>query len=190
MRLRRLLCVASVLVSLASSRAAELGTAARPVLTIWPSGGPIAVDGKLEAAWRHTMRRNLVLCADGSGPKAPTHVYVARDAEALYVAWRCIEPQVDKLRVEGAKRDDRVWEGDCVELFVAPEARLPMLNAVSVPAGVEDARIRALLLSDYGIEIGAGLGPLAGKIWRVGLMGQTARMENVDLLVNALRSIL
>ena len=101
--------------------AAAMATAQRPVLAVWPVAGPVAIDGRLEPAWRQTMRHPLVLCADGSAPKAATHVYVARDAEALYVAWRCVEPQADKLRVEGAKRDDRVWAGDCVELFVSPE---------------------------------------------------------------------
>jgi hypothetical protein len=48
-------------------------------------------------------------------------VFVTRDEQALYVAWRCVEPLINKLRVDGAKRDDQVWTGDCVELFVTPE---------------------------------------------------------------------
>ena len=62
-----------------------------------------------------------------------------------------------------------------LELFVDPAHRLPMLNAVTVPDGVDEAAIRQRLLADHAIEIGAGLGPLAGKIWRIGLMGHTAR---------------
>ncbi|MBD3243801.1 MAG: aminotransferase class V-fold PLP-dependent enzyme [Chitinivibrionales bacterium] len=77
-----------------------------------------------------------------------------------------------------------------LEMLVAPEHRLPMLNAVKVPAGVDEARVRTELLSDYRIEIGAGLGPLAGKIWRIGLMGHTARPESVERVVGALREIL
>jgi alanine-glyoxylate transaminase/serine-glyoxylate transaminase/serine-pyruvate transaminase len=74
-----------------------------------------------------------------------------------------------------------------IELLVAPDHRLPMLNAVKVPAGVDEAAARSKLLNDYQIEIGAGLGPLAGKIWRVGLMGHTARPENVDRFLKALK---
>ncbi len=75
-------------------------------------------------------------------------------------------------------------------LLVAPESRLPMLNAVNCPDGVDEAKIRSRLLGEHRIEIGAGLGPLAGKIWRVGLMGHTARRENVDRLINALKTVL
>ena len=73
-----------------------------------------------------------------------------------------------------------------LSMAVAPECRLPMLNAVSCPEGVNEAAVRAKLLAD-GIEIGAGLGPLAGKIWRIGLMGHTARKENIDILLAALK---
>jgi alanine-glyoxylate transaminase / serine-glyoxylate transaminase / serine-pyruvate transaminase len=73
-----------------------------------------------------------------------------------------------------------------LDLFVEPAARLPMLNAVTIPEGVDDASVRGALLSNHAIEIGGGLGPLAGKIWRVGLMGHSARRENVDKLVSAL----
>ena len=74
-----------------------------------------------------------------------------------------------------------------LKLFVDPSYRLPMLNAVTVPAGTDEAAVRKTLLERDGIEIGAGLGPLAGKIWRVGLMGHTARPENVDRVVDALK---
>ncbi len=77
-----------------------------------------------------------------------------------------------------------------LEMLVAPECRLPMLNAVKVPTGVDEAAIRQRLLQEQAIEIGAGLGPLAGKIWRVGLMGHAARDENVERLVTALRTLL
>jgi alanine-glyoxylate transaminase/serine-glyoxylate transaminase/serine-pyruvate transaminase len=61
---------------------------------------------------------------------------------------------------------------------------------VNVPEGVDEAAVRSALLREYKIEIGAGLGPLAGKIWRVGLMGHTARPENVTRLLGALKTIL
>lgn len=77
-----------------------------------------------------------------------------------------------------------------LKLFVEPGYRLPMLNAVTVPDGVDEAAVRKQLLEQDGIEIGAGLGPLAGKIWRIGLMGHTARSENVDKVLGALRRAL
>jgi alanine-glyoxylate transaminase/serine-glyoxylate transaminase/serine-pyruvate transaminase len=75
-------------------------------------------------------------------------------------------------------------------LLVDYPARLPMLNAVKIPQGVDDAAGRIALRSEHKIEIGAGLGPLAGKIWRIGVMGHTAREENVDRLLAALRHLL
>ncbi len=75
--------------------------------------------------------------------------------------------------------------------FVVPEAeRLPQLNAVALPAGVDDAAARARLLREFNLEIGAGLGVLAGKVWRIGLMGASARRENVAACVQALKAVL
>jgi alanine-glyoxylate transaminase/serine-glyoxylate transaminase/serine-pyruvate transaminase len=75
--------------------------------------------------------------------------------------------------------------------FVVPEAeRLPQLNAISVPEGVDEAAVRSLLLSDYQLEIGAGLGAMAGKVWRIGLMGHASNPRNVLLCLNALDDVL
>ncbi|WP_410499512.1 pyridoxal-phosphate-dependent aminotransferase family protein [Chitinibacter sp. S2-10] len=75
--------------------------------------------------------------------------------------------------------------------FVVDAAhRLPQLNAIHIPDGVDDAAIRARLLNDYSLEIGAGLGALAGKAWRIGLMGYGARRENIALLLKALSDVL
>jgi len=75
-------------------------------------------------------------------------------------------------------------------LLVEESARLPMLNAVTVPQGVDEAALRSRLLREFNIEVGAGLGPLAGKIIRIGLMGHTARPDNVDCLLSALKQCL
>ena len=75
--------------------------------------------------------------------------------------------------------------------FVVPEAeRLPQLNAVSVPEGVDEAAVRKTLLEDYNLEIGAGLGAMAGKIWRVGLMGFASNKTNVLFCLGALDAVL
>ena len=77
-----------------------------------------------------------------------------------------------------------------LEMLVAPEHRLWTLNAVRVPEGVADADVRQALLEGYGIEIGGGLGPLKGQVWRIGLMGSSSTRRNVLLLLGALESIL
>ena len=75
--------------------------------------------------------------------------------------------------------------------FLVDEAyRLPMLNAVKLPTGVDDATTRSKLLNDYNIEIGGGLGDFAGKIWRIGLMGNSSSPNHVNMLLAALREIL
>lgn len=77
-----------------------------------------------------------------------------------------------------------------LSMLVAPESRLPMLNSVKIPEDIDEADVRSTLLNEYKIEIGAGLGPLAGKIWRIGLMGQTAKQENVLRLLSSVKTIL
>ncbi|MGK7310676.1 MAG: pyridoxal-phosphate-dependent aminotransferase family protein [Candidatus Longimicrobiales bacterium M2_2A_002] len=74
--------------------------------------------------------------------------------------------------------------------FVAEEYRLPQLNAVTVPGDVDGAAVRAALLEHFNLEIGAGLGPMAGRIWRIGLMGHSASPTNVLLCLTALDAVL
>lgn len=77
-----------------------------------------------------------------------------------------------------------------IGFLVDESARLPQLNAVFVPEGVDEAKVRTRLLTDYGLEIGAGLGNLAGRIWRIGLMGHSATSRNVLFCLGGLESIL
>lgn len=74
-----------------------------------------------------------------------------------------------------------------IEFLVDETHRLAQLNSVLVPDGVDDTHVRSTLLSKYNLEIGAGLGQLAGKTWRIGLMGSTANEQNVALLLAALK---
>jgi alanine-glyoxylate transaminase/serine-glyoxylate transaminase/serine-pyruvate transaminase len=75
--------------------------------------------------------------------------------------------------------------------FVVEEAyRLPQLNMVSIPAGIDDGQVRNRLLNEFNLEIGAGLGNLAGKVWRIGLMGCSSSQENVDYCVSSLKTVL
>ncbi|MDB9933383.1 alanine--glyoxylate aminotransferase family protein [Candidatus Thioglobus sp.] len=77
-----------------------------------------------------------------------------------------------------------------ISYLVEKSSRLPQLNSVFIPEGANDAEIRTTLLNDYNMEIGAGLGNLAGKIWRIGLMGYTSRKENIELCLSALKKTL
>ncbi len=77
-----------------------------------------------------------------------------------------------------------------LSMLVEERYRLPMLNAVCIPDGVDDKAARAALLKEHRIEIGGGLGPLAGKVWRIGLMGHSSTRENVTALLRALEKVL
>ncbi len=88
----------------------------------------------------------------------------------------------DRLKME--------LDGLGFRLFAQEGYRLPVLTSVLLPSGVEDAPIRKRLLDEYQIEVGSGLGQLKGKIWRVGLMGETCRIQNIHCLMGALKEIL
>jgi len=77
-----------------------------------------------------------------------------------------------------------------LSMLVPEKERLPMLNAIKIPEGINDLQVRRDLLNGFGIEIGAGLGPLAGKIWRVGLMGHTSTLRSVLLFLTALETVI
>ncbi len=77
-----------------------------------------------------------------------------------------------------------------IEYSVAAEISLPMLNSVLIPDGADDAAVRGQLLNEFGIEIGGGLGPMKGKTWRIGLMGETAKSTNVLVFLAALEQCL
>jgi len=77
-----------------------------------------------------------------------------------------------------------------LSMHVAPEYRLWSLNTVRIPEGVEDVKVRKQLLEDFNLEIGGGLGALAGKVWRVGLMGENSRAEAVLFFLHALERCL
>ncbi len=76
------------------------------------------------------------------------------------------------------------------EFLVAPGYRLPMLNAVKIPQGFDDVNVRSRLLNEYNIEIGAGLGDFAGKVWRIGLMGESCTKNHINMLLAALKQIM
>ena len=113
-----------------------------------------------------------------------TMVYALREALRL-VAEEGLEPRFARHR-----RHSAALLAGLSALGARPQAeeghRLPSLNCVTVPEGVDDGALRKALLSQHNIEIGGGLGPLAGKVWRIGLMGQSSRQENVLAVLGAI----
>lgn len=138
---------------------------------------------------------NLVMGYWGSGQKRAYHHTAPVNAlYGLHESLRILEEEgLENAWVRHRKMHLALKAGlEAMGLsFIVDEAhRLPQLNAVSIPEGVDDANVRGRLLNEYNLEIGAGLGALAGKVWRVGLMGHSARAENVLLCVGALEAIL
>ena len=107
---------------------------------------------------------------------------VMLEEEGLEAAWQrhAYHHQALRAGIEAMGMSFVVAEGD----------RLPQLNAVTIPAGVVDADVRKQLLADYSLEIGAGLGSLAGKVWRIGLMGFACNKKNVLFCLGALDAVL
>ena len=77
-----------------------------------------------------------------------------------------------------------------LSMAVDSEYRLPQLNVVNIPEGVDDAATRAKLLNEFNLEIGAGLGEFAGKVWRIGLMGHSAKSRNIHHCLSSLSQVL
>jgi alanine-glyoxylate transaminase/serine-glyoxylate transaminase/serine-pyruvate transaminase len=95
-----------------------------------------------------------------------------------------------KRHLENHERLRQGLETLGLELFVASGQRIPHLNAVKIPPGADDVGVRRRLLDEFGLEIGAGLGPMAGKIWRIGLMGYSSNVNNISICLSALKAVL
>jgi alanine-glyoxylate transaminase/serine-glyoxylate transaminase/serine-pyruvate transaminase len=112
----------------------------------------------------------------------------------LHEALRVILAEGLEARFERHARNARALSAGLEALglaLVAPaEERLVPLTSVRVPEAVDEAAVRARLLAEYGLEIGGGLGPLAGSVWRIGLMGESSRRRNVELVLAAITSAL
>lgn len=141
------------------------------------------------------MDLNLILSYWGGNTKrayhhtAPINSLYALHEALLILQEEGIENSWKKHKTNGEKL---VQELDKIGLkpFVTENERLPQLTSVTVPAGIDEANVRTALLNNYNIEIGAGLGELAGKVWRIGLMGYTSNEKNITLFVEALKNIL
>jgi len=141
------------------------------------------------------MDLNLVMGYwSGEGSRVYHHTAPINPLYAIHEALVMLsEEGIEQAWERHAKMHDALREGleaMGLSLIVEEKYRLPQLNTVSVPEGVDEAKVRATLLSRYNLEIGAGLGDLAGKVWRVGLMGQRATGEHVTLFLSAMEDAL
>jgi len=138
---------------------------------------------------------NLVLGYWGGGAKrAYHHTAPVNTLYGLHEALVVLQEEgIENSWARHQKNHDALRNGlEAMGLsFVVPEGeRLPQLNAVSIPDGVDEAAVRSALLNEYNLEIGAGLGAMAGKIWRIGLMGFASNQTNVLFCLGALDAVL
>lgn len=132
--------------------------------------------------WQATAKRTYHHTAPINPMYGLHEALVMLEEEGLENAWRRHRAMHERLKAGLGQLGLRYVVGET--------ARLPQLNAVHLPEGADDAAIRARLLTEFGLEIGAGLGDMAGRIWRIGLMGYSARQSNVDTCLQALHACL
>ena len=141
------------------------------------------------------MDLNLVMAYWGSGTQRAYHH--TAPINALYAFHESLvvlhEEGLENSWARHAKNHQALkagFEAMGLSFFVDEEYRLPQLNAVTIPEGVDEAAVRSTLLNAYNLEIGAGLGSMAGKIWRVGLMGYASNETNVLFCLGAMDAVL
>ncbi len=139
---------------------------------------------------------NLVMqyWGDGGGKRSYHHTAPINALYAMHEALLLLREEGLEARWERHRRIHRRLREELEKLgfrFLVDEAwRLPQLNAVFLPAGVDEAPLRRRLLDEYNIEVGGGLGDFAGRIWRIGLMGESCTEHHVERLIRALREAL
>ncbi len=204
------LVIADTVTSLAGSplKVSEWGLDAvysgtQKCLSCTPGLSPVTFSERAVAAVKHRKTRiqswfmdlNLVLGYWGGGSKRAYHHTAPVNAlyglhEALVILQEeGIEQSWQRHRANHLALRAGI-EAMGLRFVVAEASRLPQLNAVAIPDGAHDATLRARLLTEYSLEIGAGLGPMAGRIWRIGLMGYASNRRNVLLCLGALDAVL
>jgi len=172
-------------------------------LSCTPGLSPISFNAAALDVMKHRQSKvqswfldlNLVMAYWGEGVKRAYHH--TAPVNALYALHECLlmlkEEGLEQAWARHQTHHQALKAGlESLGLdFVVPESeRLPQLNAVRIPDGVNDAQVRAMLLQDYQLEIGAGLGVMAGNVWRIGLMGYACRKDNVFKCLAALDDVL
>lgn len=170
-------------------------------LSVPPGLGPITLSPKAEQALRARERPvsnwylDLSMVQKYWGKERAYHHTAPISANyGLYEGLRLVAEEGLEARWERHRRvAELLWEGlqaMGIQLHIPEEHRLLTLTTVRVPDGVDELVVRQRLLQEYGIEIAGGLGELKGKVWRVGLMGHSARENNVLLFLSALERVL
>ncbi len=168
-----------------------------------PGLSPVTFSDRATAAIRHRktpvqswfMDMNGVMDYwDGDGGRsyhhtAPVNALYGLHEALLMVQEEGLEASWSRHQANHERLRDGLSELG-LTLLVEESARLPQLNVVVIPEGIDEAGVRGRLLNEHNIEIGAGLGALAGKVWRIGLMGDSAREAKVDHLLAALKQAL
>lgn len=131
-------------------------------------------SGNVKRAYHHTAPINSLYALHES--------LLLLKEEGIENSWHRHKKNGEKLVIELEKIG--------LKPFVKEDERLPQLTSISIPAEIDEAKVRTSLLNDYDIEIGAGLGELAGKVWRIGLMGYSSNEKNVIMCVGALRELI
>lgn len=169
-----------------------------------PSLAPITVSERALDRMRRRQRKvqswylDLTMLsqywAEGAGGRFYHHTAPITAIYALHEALRLIAEEGLEARFRRHATAGAALQAGLqalgLEILASDGFRLPMLTAAVVPDGLDESAIRRQLLNDYGIEIGGGLGPVAGKVWRFGLMGYSAQRRNVVLVLAALEQLL
>jgi alanine-glyoxylate transaminase / serine-glyoxylate transaminase / serine-pyruvate transaminase len=199
-------CVTSlggVVVDAAAWDADVIYSGTQKCLSAPPGLSPIALSPRAQAAIaaRKEKPRNWLLdfqllMSYWGGDGGRTYHHTA-PINALYGLHECLVALFEEGQQAAIVRHARMHEALAagvealgLEFLVAPKDRLPQLNTVRVPRGVDEAAVRAKVLADWDLEIGAGLGPLKGQVWRIGLMGASATPWHVRLCLTALAAAL
>ena len=152
------------------------------------------VKNRKEKVHSWFMDRGLILNYWGSTTRTYHHTAPINGLFALHEALLLLREETLERAWERHTRHYLAFKAGLeamgLKFLVREDARLPQMSAVYVPKGVNEAEVRRSLLSEFNLEIGAGLGPLAGKVWRFGLMGYSCKPENVMLCLSALGSVL
>lgn len=199
-------CVTSlggIVVDAAAWDADVIYSGTQKCLSAPPGLSPIALSPRAQAAIaaRTEKPRNWLLdfqllMSYWGGEGGRTYHHTA-PINALYGLHECLVALFEEGQQAAIVRHARVHEALAagvealgLEFLVAPQHRLPQLNTVRVPRGIDEAAVRASLLADWDLEIGAGLGPLKGQVWRIGLMGASATPWHVRVCLTALAAAL
>jgi alanine-glyoxylate transaminase/serine-glyoxylate transaminase/serine-pyruvate transaminase len=154
-----------------------------------------AIRARTQKVQSWFLDMNLIMGYWGEGAKrsyhhtAPVNAVYAIHEALLMLEEEGLEASVARHKANHLKLAAGLSELG-LELAVAEEWRLPQLNSVLIPEGMDDATVRGRLLNEFDLEVGAGLGELAGKQWRIGLMGSSSNDVNINRCLRAFEAVL